>query len=240
MERQQYALRTIRKVILALIDLRNYYKQTMLRLLLLDYKRYKQIYKLKLTGTTSSFRTACSIVPTLFSIVVYRYGYWMNQKFPRKTIIRYLLKAIYQGGVYFSVILAKAWIPYWNKIGPGLFMGRSGRIILGAEQIGTNCTIHHNVTIGMDNKGEKPVIGDHVWIGPDTIIYGNIRIGNGATICHSTVLSKNVPNKAVVSGNPAKIIIRDFDNQRLHNSPDPAVGETLIKSSLGDNRNFTF
>jgi serine O-acetyltransferase len=197
---------------------------------MLDYKRYKQIYETKQPGTTSSFRSACSISPTLFSIVVYRYGYWLEQTYSRKTIMRYLFKAIYQSGAYLSVVFAKTWIPYWNQIGPGLFIGRRGKTVIGAQQIGTNCTIHHNVTIGMDNKGEKPVIGDHVWIGPDSIIYGKIQIGNGATICRSTVLSKNVPNKAVVAGNPAKIIIRDFDNQRLHNSPDPEVGETLINT----------
>jgi len=49
-----------------------------------------------------------------------------------------------------------------------------------------------------------PVVGEDVWIGSDCVIYGDIAIGNGATILPETVLSMNVPSRAVVAGNPGR------------------------------------
>ena len=48
---------------------------------------------------------------------------------------------------------------------------------MGADRPGAGCVIHHHVTIGMDRKGNHPEIDDHVWIGPDTIIYAQ-KIGS--------------------------------------------------------------
>ncbi|HEY2036586.1 MAG TPA: hypothetical protein VGG96_06205, partial [Steroidobacteraceae bacterium] len=56
---------------------------------------------------------------------------------------------------------------------------------------------------------------ENVWIGPDCVIYGDIAIGDGATILAGTVLSMNVPPRAVVAGNPATIIAREYDNAAL-------------------------
>ena len=50
------------------------------------------------------------------------------------------------------------------------------------------------------------VIGDHVWIGSNTIILPRVSIGEGAVVCAGAVVTKDVPPYSVVAGVPAKVI----------------------------------
>ena len=53
----------------------------------------------------------------------------------------------------------------------------------------------------------KLEIKDNVWIGARAIILGNVRtIGTGAIIGAGSVVTKPVPDYAIVAGNPARII----------------------------------
>lgn len=53
----------------------------------------------------------------------------------------------------------------------------------------------------------KPVyIKDDVWIGRRCLIMPGVMIGEGAVVGAGSVVTKNVPDYAVVAGNPAKII----------------------------------
>ena len=49
-------------------------------------------------------------------------------------------------------------------------------------------------------------IGDDVWIGTDVIINKKCQIGNGTILAAGANVSKDVPDYAIVGGNPAKII----------------------------------
>jgi maltose O-acetyltransferase len=49
-------------------------------------------------------------------------------------------------------------------------------------------------------------IGDGVWIGDSVLVLSGVTIGNGAVIAGGSVITKDVPDYAVVGGNPAKII----------------------------------
>ena len=64
--------------------------------------------------------------------------------------------------------------------------------------------------IPMNQQGfaeEKPIIiEDDVWIGANSIILGGVKIGNGAIIGAGAVVTKDVPPRAIVAGNPAKLI----------------------------------
>ena len=74
-------------------------------------------------------------------------------------------------------------------------------------------TINHetsDVNTPMCKQGtrkEQPVyIGNDVWIGSRVTILPGVKIGNGVVIGACSVVTKDVPDYAVIGGNPAKII----------------------------------
>lgn len=59
---------------------------------------------------------------------------------------------------------------------------------------------------------KKTIIKDFVWIGQDVTIIPGITIGEGAIVGAGSVVVKDVPDYAIVGGNPAKVIkYRDID-----------------------------
>lgn len=52
----------------------------------------------------------------------------------------------------------------------------------------------------------KVTIGNDVWIGMRSIIMPGVKIGNGVVIGAGAVVTKDIPDYAVVGGVPAKII----------------------------------
>ena len=104
-------------------------------------------------------------------------------------------------------------------IGENSFISVNSRITCSKEiAIGDNCAIswnvqimdtdiHNIVTSGEKNCENQPVrIGDNVWIGTQAIILKGVTIGNGAIIAAGSVVTKDVPPKCLVGGNPAKVI----------------------------------
>jgi len=78
-------------------------------------------------------------------------------------------------------------------------------IVIGAAHIGENCIIRQNVTIGHKNNA-YPYIGDYVELGAGCIIIGNVEVGDNAVVGAGAVVTKDVPPRTVVAGNPAKVI----------------------------------
>ncbi len=62
----------------------------------------------------------------------------------------------------------------------------------------------------------KTIIGNDVWIGNRVIIKSGVKIGTGAVIGAGSVVTKDVPDYAVVAGNPAKIVRYRFDEKIIH------------------------
>lgn len=92
-----------------------------------------------------------------------------------------------------------------EKIGGGLMLGHGFSIIIIAESIGKNVSIFQQTTIGYSHGG-CPIIGDNVWIYAGAKILGKIRIGNNAVIGANAVVTKDVPDNAVVVGAPGRVI----------------------------------
>lgn len=108
----------------------------------------------------------------------------------------------------------------------GLQIGGGGNVLIGKYfHSGTNCKImlgshdyDHGEAIPYGTKYNKKnvEIGDFVWLGSDVTICGNIKIGKGAILAMGAVVVNDVPDYAIVGGNPAKIIkyrnIEHFNN----------------------------
>jgi serine O-acetyltransferase len=101
-------------------------------------------------------------------------------------------------------------IPHTTQIGPGLFIGHFGGVVVNAlAVIGRNCNLSHGVTIGQKNRGKFkgcPNIGDFVYIGPGAAIIGSVSIGSNVAIGANAVVVHDVGESEVVVGNPARII----------------------------------
>jgi virginiamycin A acetyltransferase len=64
------------------------------------------------------------------------------------------------------------------------------------------------------NKGNI-VIGNDVWIGYEAVIMPGVKIGNGAIIAAKSVVTKDVPDYAVVGGNPARLIRKRYNDDQV-------------------------
>lgn len=101
-------------------------------------------------------------------------------------------------------------IPYMTRIGPGLYIGHFGGIVINPDVVlGRNCNLSQGVTIGQSNRGARkgcPTLGDNIYIGPGAVLIGRIKIGNNAAIGANSVVTRDVPDHAVVVGIPATVI----------------------------------
>lgn len=104
-----------------------------------------------------------------------------------------------------------------DRSGLGLNCRIAGKVIIGDDvMMGPNVSMYptnhafDRTDIPMDQQGftpEKPIkIGNDVWIGANSIILSGVTVGNGVIIGAGAVVTKDVPDYAIVGGNPAKVI----------------------------------
>jgi serine O-acetyltransferase len=101
------------------------------------------------------------------------------------------------------------------KIGKNLFIDHGMGVVIGeTSDIGDNVTIYHMATLGgiapsinsndQRNIKRHPTIKDEVVIGSGAQVLGPVRVGRCAKIGANAVITKDVPEKAVMVGIPAK------------------------------------
>ena len=103
------------------------------------------------------------------------------------------------------------------KIGKNLFIDHGMGVVIGeTSDIGNNVTIYHNVTLGgvspsinsneQRNEKRHPTLEDNVVVGSGAQILGPVIIGKNSLIGANAVVTKNVPEKSIMVGIPAKRI----------------------------------
>tara|TARA_B100001540_G_scaffold153733_1_gene136077 strand:- start:1109 stop:1678 length:570 start_codon:yes stop_codon:yes gene_type:complete len=101
------------------------------------------------------------------------------------------------------------------KIGKNLFIDHGMGVVIGeTSEIGENVTIYHNVTLGgispsinsddQRNVKRHPTLLDDVVVGSGAQILGPVTIGKNSKIGANAVVTKDVPDNAVMVGIPAK------------------------------------
>ncbi len=116
------------------------------------------------------------------------------------------LEAQFVDGVIFDLFNSR--VPAAAIIGEGTTFGYGGIgvVIHKGSVIGRNVKIGQNVTLGSRAGGAGlPVIGDDVYIGPNSVCLGG-SVGDGAVIGAGSVVLHPVAAGAVVAGNPARTI----------------------------------
>ena len=101
------------------------------------------------------------------------------------------------------------------KIGKNLFIDHGMGVVIGeTSEIGDNVTIYHMVTLGgispsINSDSQRhikrhPTLMDNVVVGSGAQILGPIVIGKNAKVGANAVVTKDVPENAIMVGIPAK------------------------------------
>ena len=101
------------------------------------------------------------------------------------------------------------------KIGENLFIDDGMGVVIGeTSEIGNNVTIYHMVTLGgispsinsddQRNSKRHPTLMDNVVVGSGAQVLGPVVVGKNAKIGANAVVTKDVPENAVMVGIPAK------------------------------------
>jgi len=171
-------------------------------------------------GTNSSFTRKVRL--TLFCyevhcIAAFRFDQYTHRVFRKSKLLGLFPRAISKVFNLYVHLFHHVYIDTNAEIGPGFFITHAYGIMIGPTKIGKNFTISHNTTIGWgfaeDGDGVAiPEIGDNVWVGVGVILSGKIIISDNVTISSGSVLSKNIPEKCLVAGNPGRVVIQNYFN----------------------------
>ena len=105
------------------------------------------------------------------------------------------------------------------SIGPKVLLdGRKGLTIGKSAVIAYEAiiwTLNHDYNdLNFCGKGAPVEIGEYAWICSRSIVLPGIKIGKGAIVASGAIVTKNVPDYAIVAGIPAKIVgqreIKDY------------------------------
>ncbi|HRY30092.1 MAG TPA: serine O-acetyltransferase [Elusimicrobiota bacterium] len=114
--------------------------------------------------------------------------------------------------------LAKVWsgveIHPAAAIGAGFFIDHGVGVVIGeTAEIGVNCVMFHNVTLGGTGKhsGKRhPSVKDNVLIGTNSVLLGPLTVGENSRVgANSFIIMHDVPPNCTVGGTPAHILKRD-------------------------------
>jgi len=162
-------------------------------------------------GGASARVKALLFAPRVWAIAAYRFSRWVHCA-PIPFLLRFPLKIVAALIAVGVDVTSSVELPPQAPIGPGLFIPHTGYVVIGStSEIGHHCTLTQGVTVGHRAGGREqsfagPVIGNRVYLGPGAVVLGPIKVGDDVLIGANAVVTRSVPSRAVVAGNPARVI----------------------------------
>ncbi len=96
------------------------------------------------------------------------------------------------------------------RIGKGLFIDHGMGVVIGeTTEIGENCTLYQNVTLGgtgKDHGKRHPTLGNNVLVGAGAKVLGPFTVGDNARVAAGAVVLNEVPPNATAVGVPARVV----------------------------------
>lgn len=128
------------------------------------------------------------------------------------------LKGLERGAKYIKNFIFHKFnsvVPYTAQLSDNVKFGYGGIgvVVHSKAIIGNNVKISQNVTIG--SRGETPIIGDNVFIGPGSKCLGG-KIGSNVVIGANSVIINNIKDNCVVAGVPAKVISYEIEKYNTY------------------------
>lgn len=148
--------------------------------------------------------------------VIYRFGVWAESipgLFPRVSMwVLYLCLKIISGMFISNIFL---WAGRKGaRIGPGFRLVHPFNVMIGrGVEIGEQCQIYHEVTLGTGQIPGTPKIGNRVTIYPGARLLGGIVIGDSTMIGANCVVTKDVPAGSIILAAPCRILPRSLSTQ---------------------------
>ena len=116
----------------------------------------------------------------------------------------------------------------------GSFVSIANRVVLGGgkhpmDWVGMSPVFYtgrDSVTFKASTHQRPPpariTIGNDVWIGHSAVVMQGVQIGHGAVIGAGSIVTRDVPDYAVVAGNPARLLRHRFDKKTVQRLLDSA------------------
>lgn len=166
------------------------------------------------------------LYPGFHALVYHRLGHWFYKK-----RLFFIARFVSQFGRFATGIE----IHPGAVIGSGLFIDHGMGVVIGeTAEIGDNCTIYHQVTLGGTgkDKGKRhPTVGNNVLIGAGAKLLGPFKVGDNAMIGAGSVVVEEVEPDITVTGPKARAvkragnkIIASMELDQIH-IPDPVAQE---------------
>ncbi len=169
----------------------------------------------------------------LHAIIHYRFSHWF-----------------YRHKMFFIARLISQWAKFLTgieihpgaTIGKGVFIDHGTGVVIGeTAEVGDNCTIYQNVTLGGTgkDKGKRhPTLKENVVVGAGAKVLGPFTVHENSKIASNAVVLDEVPPNSTAVGVPARIVKREglrvSDLDQIH-IPDP-VSQELCKMMVKINQ----
>ncbi len=146
--------------------------------------------------------------PGFRAIAVHRFGNWALAS--KSRVVRKLLWLTYLPLFRYIRNHYGIEVPFSTAIGRRVILGhQTGIVIHPNSQIGDDCLIRQNVTIGAvsdERFDDAPMLGRGVSVGCGAVILGKVKIGTNAVIGPNVVVMSDVPPGAKVFVDPPRVI----------------------------------
>lgn len=156
----------------------------------------------------------------LHATINYRIAHWLHLHH-----CRFLARWLSQISKFFTGI----------EIHPGATIGRrlvidhgTGIVIGETAQIGDDCLLYQNVTLGGTGKNvgkRHPTLGNNVMVGSGAKVLGPFKVGDNARIAANSVVLREVPENATVVGVPGRVVRISGEKLDHIHTPDPIMLE---------------
>ncbi len=207
-----------------------WYTESMLGGLLADWRGDLRAVEVNDPAARNSLEALLCHSP-LHAICIHRLAHQLHRRLGLVILSRLLAQ--------FAHFLTGVEIHPGARIGQRFFIDHGTGVVIGeTAEIGDDCVIFHNVTLGGTGKHRDkrhPRVGDNVLIGTGATLLGPLRVGNNTRIgAGAFVCMRDVPAGCTVVGAPARIVKRDGVRVEEELARTPAPEAAVSEAMPGD------